>query len=158
MEQITTRPATLADLDTLLTFEQGIIITERPWDPTLKEGEIHYYDIAKMITAPHVEVVVAELGSKIIGSGYVRIEDPKPYVKHQKHAFMGFMYVDGSHRGKGVNKKIIDALQEWAINQGVNEFRLEVYDGNLSAIKAYEKVGFSKHMITMRMELPMNDI
>jgi ribosomal protein S18 acetylase RimI-like enzyme len=157
MEQITTRPATLADLDVLLSFEQGIITTERPWDPTLKEGDIHYYDIANMIAAPHVEVVVAELGSKIIGSGYARIETPKPYLKHHKHAFMGFMYVDGSQRGKGVNKKIIDALQKWSVAQGVREFRLEVYNDNAPALKAYEKVGFTRHMITMRMELPSGD-
>ena len=27
---------------------------------------------------------------------------------------LGFMYVDPKHRGKGVNKKIIEALQAWA--------------------------------------------
>ena len=154
MEQVTVRPATLDDLDTLLSFEKGIIDTERPFDPTLKDGEIHYYDIAQMIKAPNIEVMVAEWGSKIIGSGYARIENPKPYLKHQKHSFMGFMYVDPAHRGKGVNKKIIEALQKWSVAQGVTEFRLEVYNDNLNAIKAYEKIGFSKLMIYMRMETP----
>jgi ribosomal protein S18 acetylase RimI-like enzyme len=152
MELITVRAATLDDLDTLLGFEKGIIDTERPFDPTLKDGEVHYYDIAQMIRSPNIEVMVAEAGSEIIGSGYGRIEDPKPYLKHQKHCFMGFMYVDPNHRGKGVNQKIIEALQEWSIAQGVTEFRLEVYNDNLSAIKAYEKIGFSKLMIYMRME------
>jgi ribosomal protein S18 acetylase RimI-like enzyme len=152
MELITVRAATLDDLDTLLGFEKGIIDTERPFDPTLKDGEIHYYDIAQMIRSPNIKVMVAESGSEIIGSGYGRIEDPKPYLKHQKHCFMGFMYVAPNHRGKGVNQKIIEALQEWSIAQGVTEFRLEVYNDNLSAIKAYEKIGFSKLMIYMRME------
>ncbi|MDO3626611.1 GNAT family N-acetyltransferase [Mucilaginibacter sp. BT774] len=157
MEQIITRAATLSDLDILLEFEQGIIRTERPFDPTLKDGHINYYDIAAMIGAPHVEVVVAELDSEVIGSGYARIEDSKVYVKHPKHAYLGFMYVKPEYRGKGVNKKVIAALQYWATKQGITEFRLDVYDDNLPAVKAYEKIGFKKHLIEMRMELPGND-
>jgi len=155
MEIITTRTATIADLDILLGFEQGVIQSERPFDPTLKDGHINYYDIAAMIQAPHIEVVVAESGSEIIGSGYGRIEDSKIYLRHPKHAYLGFMYVKPEYRGKGVNKKVIDALQQWAIEKGISEFRLDVYHGNLPAIAAYEKVGFNKLMIEMRMEVPV---
>jgi len=157
MEQITTRRATLADLDILLEFEQGIVRTERPFDPTLKEGRIHYYDIAEMIKAQHIEVIVAELNGEIIGSGYARIENSKVYLKHPKHAYLGFMYVKPEHRGKGVNKKVIAALRDWAIGKGITEFRLDVYSENLPAVKAYEKIGFKKHLIEMRMELPAKD-
>lgn len=153
MNEIITRTATLADLDTLLEFEQGIIQAERPFDSTLKNGHINYYDIAAMILASHVEVVVAETGSEIIGSGYARIEDSKIYLKHPKHAYLGFMYVKPEYRGKGVNKKVIAALQQWAIGRGITEFRLDVYNDNLPAVKAYEKIGFSKHLIEMRMGL-----
>jgi ribosomal protein S18 acetylase RimI-like enzyme len=158
MNQITTRTATLADLDILLEFEQGIIQTERPFDPTLKEGHINYYDIAAMIQAPHVEVVVAEVDSEIIGSGYARIDDSKIYVKHPKHAYLGFMYVKPEYRGKGVNKKVITALHNWAIARAITEFKLDVYNDNLAAIKAYEKIGFSKLLIEMRMGLPAKDL
>jgi len=157
MEQIITRTSTLADLDILLEFEQGIVQTERPFDPTLKDGRIHYYDIAAMIQVPHIEVVVAEAGSEIIGSGYARIEDSKVYLKHSKHAYLGFMYVRPEYRGKGVNKKVIAALQDWSIGRGITEFRLDVYSENMPAVKAYEKIGFKKHLIEMRMELPAKD-
>jgi ribosomal protein S18 acetylase RimI-like enzyme len=154
MEQITTRTAMLADLDILLEFEQEIIQTERPFDPTLKDGHINYYDIAAMIQAPHIEVVVAEMNSEIIGSGYARIDDSKVYLKHTKHAYLGFMYVKPEYRGKGVNKKVIAALQRWATARGITEFKLDVYNDNLPAVKAYEKIGFKKHLTEMRMELP----
>jgi GNAT superfamily N-acetyltransferase len=158
MEQIITRTATLADLDILLEFEQGVINAERPFDPTIQEGHIHYYDIAKMIKAPHIEVIVAELNGEVIGSGYVRIEPAsKIFFKHKTHAYLGFMYVRPEHRGKGVNQKIIKALQEWALSQRVNEFRLDVYYDNAAALQAYEKVGFLKLLIEMRMELPIKD-
>ena len=154
MEPITVRKAVAADLAAIFQFEQGIIATERPFDPTLKDGHINYYDLEKMLTATNVHVVVAEAGSEIVGSGYARIEDSKPYLKHQQHAYLGFMFVRPDYRGKGVNQKVIEALQEWAITQNITEFRLEVYHDNLPAIRAYEKIGFKKHMIEMRMEIP----
>ncbi|MFA6087937.1 GNAT family N-acetyltransferase [Mucilaginibacter sp.] len=153
MQNITTRKATLADMDTLLQFEQGVITAERPFDPTLKEGHINYYNLNELITAPHIQLVVAELDGEVIGSGYARIESSKIYLKHPQHAYLGFMYVLPQHRGKGVNKMVIDALRDWAVSRGINELRLEVYYQNAPAIKAYEKVGFISHMIQMRKGL-----
>ncbi|MEO6540842.1 MAG: GNAT family N-acetyltransferase [Ferruginibacter sp.] len=153
MKQVMIRKATLADLETLLSFEQGVISAERPFDITLKTGDTNYYDIEKMIIATDVELLVAELDDELVGSGYARIENAKDYLQHKQHAYLGFMYVKPQHRGKGVNKMIIDALASWAASQHIKELRLDVYQQNESAIKAYEKFGFVKHMIHMRMGL-----
>jgi RimJ/RimL family protein N-acetyltransferase len=151
MDRIKIRPAALTDLDTLLRFEQGVIATERPFDPTLKPNPTRYYDIEEMISARHIELVVAEINNELIGSGYARIEDAKPYLRHTRHAYLGFMYVEPLHRGKGVNKKIIEALKHWANSRQITELRLDVYYHNESAIRAYEKVGFVRHMVSMRL-------
>ena len=153
MNEVLIRKAELKDLETLLQFEQGVISAERPFDETLKPDPINYCDMTELITAPHVYLIVAEFNNELIGSGYARIENSKPYNRHEQHAYLGFMYVVPSFRGKGVNGLIIKTLKEWTIWQGLNEMRLNVYDNNESAIKAYEKVGFSKHMIEMRMGL-----
>jgi len=153
MVDIIVRKATRDDLDTLLIFEQGVISAERPFDITLKGDPNHYYDIEKMITAKDVELLVAELDGELIGSGYARVENAKPYLLHARHAYLGFMYVVPRHRGKGVNKMIIDALAAWSAAQNITELRLDVYNDNLAAIKAYERSGFTKHMVNMRMGL-----
>lgn len=153
MNTVNIRKATLDDLTILLEFEQGIIAAERPFDPTLKEGKISYYNIEKMISATDVEVVVAVLNEQIIGSGYARIEDAKPYLSYKLYAYLGFMYTHPSHRGKRVNAQIIESLTTWVRSQDVFEMRLDVYNDNSSAIKAYEKVGFKKHLINMRIGL-----
>lgn len=153
MEEIRIREATLNDLDVLLTFEQGIITAERPFDPTIKDGEVHYYDIARMIYEPHISVVVAEVEGKLIGSGYARIEDAKPYLKHTQHAYLGFMYVVPEFRGRGVNRLIVDRLAEWARARGIHEMLLEVYADNEPAMRAYEKAGFTRHLLQMRMPI-----
>jgi len=153
MDKIIVRKAIPADLPFLLEFEQGIIKAERPFDSTLKDGEIHYYDIAEMIVADNVEVLVAELDNELIGSGYARVEHSKVYLKHPKHAYLGFMYVKPEYRGKGVNKMILDGLENWSREKGITELHLEVYDENIPAVKAYEKAGFSKLLVLMRMGL-----
>ena len=153
MDTITIRAATRQDLDTLLRFEQGVIAAERPFDPTLRPGLIHYYDLEEMIAAPHIHLVVAEWQGQLIGSGYARLESAKPYLQHSRHAYLGFMYVEPAHRGKGVNKRIIEALTQWSRSQNITELRLDVYHGNFSAIRAYERAGFTQHMIEMRLGL-----
>jgi len=150
MPTITIRTATSADLPTLLRFEQGVIAAERPFDPTIKPGPIHYYDLPAMIAAPDVELLVAELDGVLAGSGYARICPSRHYLLHSTHAYLGFMYVDPPHRGKGINTAIIEALRQWAHGRGITELRLDVYHQNIRAIKAYEKAGFTQYLLNMR--------
>ena len=153
MSEIKIRKASLIDLEQLLAFEQDLIKTERPFDPMVKPDPVNYYDLKAMLTDPQIEMVVGELNNKVIASGYARIDKSKPYLKHSRHAYLGFMYVLPEYRGKGINKKIMDVLKDWASAQNITEFRLEVYYDNVSAIKAYEKVGFSRYFLEMRFNL-----
>jgi len=149
----TVRIATLEDLPTLLHFEQGIIKAERPMDPTIKDGSISYYDIAELITSKNSDVYVVEIDDKIVASGYAKIKEDRHYLKHDNQGYLGFMFVPKTERGKGLNKLIVDALLKWCKARQIHEIRLDVYDQNPSAIRAYEKVGFKKHMINMRLNL-----
>jgi RimJ/RimL family protein N-acetyltransferase len=154
-KEILFRKANEGDMETLLQFEQGIIATERPFDPTLRPGHIHYYDLQKMLHAENTVIIVAELDHRIIASGYATIRDSESYLRHDKHAYLGFMYVVPEHRGKGINKGIIESLIKWATSKNMTEIRLQVYDQNSAATRAYEKIGFSKYMIQMRMDKPL---
>ena len=152
MENIIIRSAKPEDLFTLLQFEQGVIETERPFDPTIKSGHINYYNLKEMIQAEDVEVAVAEFNNQLIASGYARIEKSKrSFLKYETYAYLGFMYVVPEHRGKALINKIIDHLKAWAKAQNLDELRLEVYVENENAIKAYEKTGFLQLLTEMRM-------
>lgn len=151
MAQITIRKAVMSDLDVLLGFEQAVVEAERPFDPTLKSEGAFYYDIEKLISAPHIEMLVAESDGDIIGSGYAHIKKSDPYLRHAEHSYLGFMYVVPEYRRKGVNRMIVDALLRWSFEQNVREIRLEVYAGNTAAVRAYEKAGFTAHLLEMRI-------
>ncbi len=152
-DTMTTKEATTEDLQTLLEFEQGIVTAERPFNVTLIDGEIHYYDLNHFIQSPDATLIIAEENNEIIGSGYALIKKAeKYYYKFEKYAYLGFMYVKPEYRGKGINKVITDELISWAKSRDISEIRLDVYAENESAVKAYEKAGFEPHLLTMRLK------
>jgi len=61
------------------------------------------------------------------------------------------MYVEPQHRGKGIHKIILEVLKRWSLSKNITELQLEVYFNNTAAITAYEKAGFIKHIIEMRL-------
>jgi len=151
MKDYRVRKAKLEDIEVLFAFEQGIIEFERPFDPTLAEDPITYYDLKELIRSEDAEVVVVEYNSQIVASGYAKTKQALPYLNHKKYAYLGFMYTAVNFRGKGLNRLVIDSLRLWSASKGLTEIRLTVYDDNNTAIRAYEKVGFKKHLIEMRI-------
>jgi GNAT superfamily N-acetyltransferase len=147
------RLATKNDLATLNTFMDGLVEAERPMDVTIKDGKVIYYDLEGFILSEDAVLYVAELNGELVASGYAKIKKDRIYLKHEAHSYLGFMYVPEKHRGNGYNKLIIDALLAWSKTRNINEIRLDVYETNPSAIRAYEKTGFKKHLIQMRLDL-----
>jgi len=153
MHNIKFRAATIADLPSLLAFEQGIIDAERPFDSTLKPDPISYYDLKSHVLSNEVEVMVAYDENEVVGSGYAKIIKAKDYHRHEEYAYLGFMYVKPEYRGNGIIKSITEKLISWAKGKDIFEIRLEVYNDNAPAIRAYEKSGFKKHIVEMRLDV-----
>lgn len=149
MTEISIRRANLDDMCTLLDFEQRIITAERPFDSCLKADPISYYDLKALVLSDEAEVLLAEISGEIVGSGYAQIRQSQPYLQHEQHAYLGFMYVEPNSRGCGVNESIISALKQWSKSRHVHHFSLEVYAGNQRAIRAYEKSGFKMNLVEM---------
>ena len=152
MDNFRIRAATRNDIAILLEFEQGVIKAERPFDVTLGVDPITYYDLEELIINDDALLVVAETEGEIIGSGYALVKPARHYLNHRFYSYLGFMFTLPEYRGRGVNTKIIEELKQWSYSKGLKEIRLTVYDENFNAIRAYEKVGFKKHIIEMRLE------
>ncbi|MBO9585630.1 MAG: GNAT family N-acetyltransferase [Flavobacterium sp.] len=156
-KDITIRRAVIADLPKLAEFLQFLVNAERPYDPTLKEGEIFYYDIKELILDSKSEVLVVDFNNQIIGCGYAQIRTALPYQIHELYGYLGFMYVDPEFRGKGLIKLLINELKKWVRSQGITEVRLQVYSENEAAVNAYKKVGFAPITTTMRCDISQLD-
>lgn len=156
-ERIVIRPAIDADLPVLLQCEQEVIRAERPFDSTIKKGTVTYYDLEDLLNNPKAKVLVACAGETIVATGYALEKPARHYLDHETYAYLGFMYTNPDYRGRGINGRIIDELQQWAKEQGLMELRLTVYNENEPALRAYEKVGFKRHIVEMRMRTAHKD-
>jgi ribosomal protein S18 acetylase RimI-like enzyme len=145
------RKAEITDKSALLALEQKVVAAERPYNISIKAEGAKYYDIDNLLTSEQSYLVVAEQYNKIIATGYVQIRDSKKSLIHNRHGYLGFMFVESDYRGLGLNKKLIDNLIAWAQAKGISDFYLDVYQHNAAAINAYEKVGFVKSMVEMKL-------
>ena len=153
MSTISVRKANLEDLETLLKFEQGVIEAERPLDPFLGAGKLSYYNIPELITAENTHLIVIISKEELLGCGYVRIENSNHYHKNPRHGYIGFIFVKPSFRGKRISDLILESLKIWAKEKDLKELRLDVYNKNSGAIKSYERFGFTKSLINMRIDI-----
>ena len=145
------RPATIEDLPILLTFEQGIIKAEREFENSLKDGEIHYYDLESKIDNENAQILVVDFDDELAASGFVEILDAEEFEKYSKFSSFRFMYVKEAHRNKGLNKMILNGLIEWSDSKNIKEIKLNVFDENIPALNAYLKAGFKKTMVEMHL-------
>lgn len=153
MNTTITRPATPDDLPVLNEFLQMLVNAERPFDVTLQEGNLIYYDLKELIEHDNSELLVLENEGKLVGCGYAQIRPAKSYLTYKEYAHLGFMFVLPEYRGRGLNQQLIAGLMAWAKSKGIREVRLEVYTENTPAVRAYEKVGFKQILTEMRYEI-----
>jgi ribosomal protein S18 acetylase RimI-like enzyme len=153
MSTITIRFPNLKDLETLLTFEQGVVAAEKPLDTFLGTGKLTYYDIPELITDENTHFIVAVSNEELVGSGYIKIENSNSYHKNSKHGYIGFIFVKPSFRGKKISSLILESLKNWAKEKDLKELRLDVYSNNYNAIKSYDSFGFTKSLVNMRIDI-----
>ena len=150
MTIISIRTANLNDLETLLEFEQGVIKAERPMDSFLREGTLSYYNIPELITAKNSHLIVAVANKELVGSGYLKIEDSNHYHKNPKH---GYIFVKPAFRGQRISNLILESLKKWGEKKDLKELRLDVYSKNTDALKSYNRFGFTKGLVNMKIDI-----
>ena len=85
--------------------------------------------------------LVAEEGEEI--NGYLLAEKKySPYLREPNVVHISNIGVKKGLRGKGIGKKLMDALFEMCKAEGVDEIRLGVFNKNTVAYKFYERYGF----------------
>jgi GNAT superfamily N-acetyltransferase len=145
------REAHIDDLPAILAFEQGVVAAERPCNNKIKPGTVHYYDLAALIGSDQSRVLVAADDNLLVGTGHATIKTSLDYYVHDRHAYLGLMYVEPDYRGQGIIQDILSQLLQWARDEGVNDFYLDVYTANEPAVRAYEKFGFRSNLVEMRL-------
>jgi len=90
------------------------------------------------------EYVAAMLGDVMVGSASVDIAGP-PSAGNMARAVptaeFGVSVVEG-YRGRGIGRALIEHLEGWAADHGVERMILTVSDANEGAIRLYHQLGY----------------
>ena len=96
----------------------------------MKDKELKFWT-----TKPNA-FLVAKINGKVVGCiSYKQI--------NQDTVEMNRLAVDSNYRGLGIGRKLVEALNDTAKNEGYTTMYLETSDAQVDAWKMYEKMGFS---------------
>ena len=98
------------------------------------------------------ELIVAELDGKVIGTLQLIITPSLSY-QGGKRSMVESVRVDSSLRGKGIGREIMLWAIERAKQYGCVSMHLTSHNDRIDAHRFYEKLGFSKSHVGMKLSL-----
>ena len=96
----------------------------------MKDTELKFWT-----TKPNV-FLVAKMDGKVVGCGSYKHMNPDTVE-------MCRLCVDANHRGLRIGRKLVEALNNTAKNQGYTTMYVETSNAQIDATKMYEKMGFA---------------
>jgi ribosomal protein S18 acetylase RimI-like enzyme len=113
----------------------------------------------EIVTNAHKALLLAERAREIVGVVLVtiRTNPDDPIFQPRRYGYIDEIAVAERHRGQGIGRLLMKAAHTWALEQGVSEVELHVWEANRSAIVFYERLGYTAIQRTMKVVLPGAD-
>lgn len=96
-------------------------------------------------------IFVAEVEEKIVGMITVHPYWPAPIYEEREEAYINDIIVHPDYRGRGIARKLVEAVQEWASERAIAQIRAGVISGNPQALAFWEKVGARPLYVTVTL-------
>ncbi|MGD9587281.1 MAG: N-acetyltransferase family protein [Pyrinomonadaceae bacterium] len=123
-------------------------------DFVTKEGAAAFY--AGRFRAEDARVLVAELGSDIVGFAYLEFEERNYEELVAKGVWLHDIFVEPTSRSDGVGKALMEAAIAAAAEMGGDKLLLATAAKNLAGRDFFEHFGFRPTMIEMTLDLSGN--
>ena len=102
------------------------------------QPDSYWETLTDSVTRPDGHVMVlAEQAEQIMGFVCGLLDRYDEHIGH-----LGGMWVDPAFRSSGVGHLLVASILEWAHQRNHRKLQLWVTEGNLKAIRLYEKMGF----------------
>jgi ribosomal protein S18 acetylase RimI-like enzyme len=152
------RPAADSDLDAAARLAGELVRLHHRFDPKrffLPENVEKSYRwwLGKELAGRDAILLVAELGGRVVGYVYGRVEDRDWNMLLEKHAALHDVLVDDTVRRRGVAEALVDAFAAEAKRRGAPRIVLSAAHANTVAQALFEKLGFRRTMVEMTREL-----
>ena len=158
MTQLELRPMTDAEyevwqVELAEAFVEEALAAGRsmPDDAVQRELEENAILLPQRAATPRMLVVTAvDAGGAHVGRAWVALDHPRGA---PDTAFIYDIEVDAEHRGKGMGKQLLAAIERAVADAGVGSLELNVFGNNAAAKKLYESAGFAVTSQQMRKML-----
>jgi len=138
MAELTVRPARESDAEAIATiYNQGIEDRVATLETELRTPEERRRWMAAR--GPRHPVIVAEAAGTVVGWASLNQFNPRPAYQHVADFSV---YVDRDWRGKGVGRRLLEALIELAREIGYHKMVLSAFPFNQAGVALYERLGF----------------
>jgi ribosomal protein S18 acetylase RimI-like enzyme len=122
-----------------------------PDDAVQRELEDNAAMLPRRAATPRMLVVTAvDADGLRVGRAWVALDHPRG---SPDTAFIYDIEVDAGHRGQGLGKELLAALERAVAEAGVGSLELNVFGNNAPALKLYESAGFTVTSQQMRKVL-----
>ena len=122
-EKIVIEKASLRDLPSILQLQDKQAIETRRFMNNLdKKGEVIFYsrsEIEKIIRSSKSYAMLAKVGDKTVGCGFVTIEKASHWSKYKKQGYLGGLFVDKKYRRQGIAWALQEAGIKWLKSKGI---------------------------------------
>jgi ribosomal protein S18 acetylase RimI-like enzyme len=151
---MTIRPAKIKELDQIIALNALIFKDLNPqfdsdYNPKYysqtPEG-INYF--RKAINNKSGQFLVAEINQKLVG--FINAAPTEEFnFRHGKYLLIYDLGIHPEHAGKGIGKKLMSSVLEWAKKNNYTKVDLFCYSQNSRALHFYRSLGFDQMFVTL---------
>ena len=138
------------ECDKLLTL---LIQDEKKYNENTKDDYIVDNWYPNLIDKDNNQLFIAVYNNEIVGYAYVKIITTSDSPEIYTEASISGIYVKENYRRQGIATKLINEAKKWCINKGVSYLKLNVLEGNRTALNLYKKLGFNDFSRVLRNKL-----
>jgi GNAT superfamily N-acetyltransferase len=154
------RPASIADLDELVevylsaaahhtTIDPDVYLVPTPADAAVRWRK------RVGSRGPDAECIVSVVDGRVVGSASIEIVPSTgvgSMIRPLRIAEIGLGILDG-YRGLGIGQRLIDELEGWAAEHGIERIVLLVADANVGALRLYRRLGYVADSVVLRKDV-----
>ena len=121
-----------------ISDDVGVLIQlSRDYQAGLYPPESIHQEDSQLLLAENIYFIGAYLEQALLGIGAVKAVDATPRYGEIKNLF-----VDPEHRGQGASRIIMNALEQFLIDNNIKLCRLETGPGQPESIGLYKSLGY----------------
>src|SRR3972149_5933422 len=142
------RRAKKTDLPTIWKATLQTVWDDTPADERVRleraAWERHFRKkIEPYVDGGHAEAWIAEDASGGF-LGYLLLGPGGGFLTPEEYGYVYDVWVEPSHRGKGIGRFLVSWASEWALKRGYRKIKLEVAEVNEGARRIYEGLGVER--------------